>query len=157
MLAPPTFPEWLPPEVEIEANRILNAGADDDLVLRLATDKRMKMVWRTLKKCEPLGHPPASALADAMSDRVDVPSPPAPDALPLFFWLAYTLAWLRPSVGNISVRNLPMALYQLEAARLRLSAANLRKLSLQYGEQVECGSQFANIPPTHRTGGRILR
>jgi hypothetical protein len=140
MLAPPTFPEWLPPTVALEAQRILNADtADAALVLRLATEKQMDAVWRVLKKCEPLERPQPSALADLMNERADVPLPPDPDALTLFFWCAYTLAWLGVAVGHISSNDLPIALYRLEASRLRLSAANLRKLKLQYGVQVEEG------------------
>lgn len=76
MLAPPVFPEWLPPVVVCEAQRILSSeGADEELVLRLATDHRMKAVWPVLekhKKDKPC-HP--SEWAKLMRDRVDVPPP----------------------------------------------------------------------------------
>jgi hypothetical protein len=55
MLAASTIPGWLPPVVMDEAQRILCTDLDVDsgLVLRLATDKRMKPVWDELKKRDP--------------------------------------------------------------------------------------------------------
>jgi len=51
MLAPTSFPKWLPPAVALEAQRILNTeSADAALVRRLATDPRMKLVWREISK-----------------------------------------------------------------------------------------------------------
>jgi hypothetical protein len=49
MLAPSTFPKWLPRAVALEAQRILSADtADAAIALRLATDERMKPVWQRL-------------------------------------------------------------------------------------------------------------
>jgi hypothetical protein len=49
------FPEWLPPDVAAMANRCWNAPiADRALVLRLATDDRMRGVWRELAKRKPV-------------------------------------------------------------------------------------------------------
>jgi hypothetical protein len=51
MMLAPGFPTWLPPVVADEAERIVYSyTADNDLVLRLATDKRMESVWNELKK-----------------------------------------------------------------------------------------------------------
>ena len=86
MPALPKFPEWLPSEVDIEAWRILSTGtADDDLVLRLATDKRMKEVWKVLRRCKPAPGPHLSEWMRLMSVRVNVPPPEETDALALFF------------------------------------------------------------------------
>ncbi len=147
MLAPPTFPKWLPSDVGLEARRILRIAktADADLVIRLATDKRMEMVWRVLTKCEPHECPQPSAMANLLSERADTPLPDNPDALTLFFWCAYSLAWAGVVAGTVARQNLPIALYQLEASRLRLSAANLRKLKLRYGVQIHAGGQFADF------------
>jgi hypothetical protein len=146
MLAPREFPEWLPPAVREEARRILNSeGADEALILRLATDERMKGVWGELAKhkkdklCQP------SDWALLMRDRVDIPPPDSSDPLALFFWCAYTIAWVRPIVGTLSNRDLPIAQYRAEAARLRLSAAMLRKLNLQHGPQIDVQDQFIEI------------
>src|SRR5262249_45835943 len=49
MLAP-SFPAWLPPAVANEARRILEYTGDPALVIRLATDIRMKRVWAELLK-----------------------------------------------------------------------------------------------------------
>jgi hypothetical protein len=138
MLAPPTFPKWLPTEVAIEADRIISAGtADDDLVIRLATDKRMEWVWRVLKKCDQVSDRPqlsdAWTLMNAVMGEVDVRLPEDnPDALSLFFWCAYTIASLKPKAGTFSRFDLPIAEYKREAANLRLSAATLRRLDFQY-------------------------
>jgi hypothetical protein len=133
----PVRPKWLPMEVQIEAERILDSGhADEALVLRLATDKRMKFVWRELEKCKQV----SGCLSDwiaLMNDRVDVQLPQDADALALFFWCAYTIAWLGAEVGTVSVHDLPIAQYQAVAAGLRYSAAKLRELRLRHGVQAE--------------------
>jgi hypothetical protein len=47
MLAPPAFPEWLPPAVAEEGQRRSIPGMQTTIVFRLATDERMKFVWRS--------------------------------------------------------------------------------------------------------------
>src|SRR5262245_244504 len=137
MLAPPAIPEWLPPAVTDEAYRILwdDLNADAKLVLRLATDKRMKPVWDELKKethklaarsvleaCASHTIAPREALLSGLTDR---------DAsLTLFFWYAYAFAFMEPKAAKISSRDLPIADCRLQAARLRLSALVLWKLDL---------------------------
>jgi hypothetical protein len=129
--------EWLPPAVTDEADRILftDLRADADLVVRLATDKRMKPVWDELKKethkvaarsvletCVSHAVVPREALQSSLTDR--------DAALTLFFWYAYAIAFMRPTVGKISSRDLPIARCQHEAAALRLSAIRLWQLDL---------------------------
>jgi hypothetical protein len=144
MLAQPEFPEWLPSAVYFEAQRILNSkGADEALALRLATDRRMETVWPELEK-----HQKECELSDwaiLMTGRVDVPPPDTSDPLVLFFWYAYTIAWLEPKIGTVSRHDLPIAQYLMEAARLRVSAANLRKLNLQYGAQIDVQDTFIDL------------
>jgi hypothetical protein len=135
MLAPPAFPKWLPSDVKIEAERILCSGqADEALVLRLATDKRMESVWRELAKHKQ-PHPQISeAWTILMEDRVDVPPPDYGDPPALFFWCAYTIASLGVAVGTISKLDLPIAKYRQVAAGLRLASTQLYFLTLKYGD-----------------------
>ena len=131
MLAPPTYPGWLPPTVEDEVERILLSGhGDEALVLRLATDKRMHFLWRELSKHNTQAHPQLSE-AWAIMKKVDVELPEDdPDALALFFWCAYTIASLRLSASRVSRADLPRSEYELVAAQLRSSAATLwRRIS----------------------------
>jgi hypothetical protein len=146
MLAPPTFPKWLPPAVALEAQRILSTeNADTALVLRLATDERMKPVWHQLKKFALVSAKP-SEWSELVSDRSGVQLPPPhSDALTQFFWCVYMLAIIEPAVGHFSGFDLPIASYHLVAARLRLAAATLRQLKLQYGQNVDLGNQFTDI------------
>jgi hypothetical protein len=97
MLAPPAFPAWLPPAVAEEAQRLLNAGyAEDELVLRLATDERMKFVWRELKRHEQFSARPQISDAWAKVRSRDAQSDNQASALVLFFWCAYALAVMQP-------------------------------------------------------------
>jgi hypothetical protein len=146
MLAPRTFPDWLPPAVSEEARRILNSeGADEALVLRLATDERMESVWCELgkHKKDDLCH--LSDWAELMRDRVDVLPPDGSDPLVLFFWYAYTIAWLGPRADVVSNHDLPIELYGFMADRLRDAAKLLRKLNSEYGPQLKCQNQFIGI------------
>jgi hypothetical protein len=102
MLDPTSFPKWLPPSVRDEAERILfftDLDADADLVLRLTTDKRMKLVWDEIKKenhklaarsvlemCVSHTVVPREALPSSLTDR--------DAALTLFFWYAYAFAFM---------------------------------------------------------------
>jgi hypothetical protein len=137
MLDPISLPKWLPPVVLDEAQRILFADldADGDLVLRLTTDKRMKLVWDELKQED---HKlTARSVLEACASHAVVPREAPPSsltdrdaALTLFLWYAYALAFMQPSVGTISSRDLPIARCRAEATRLRLSALRLRGLYL---------------------------
>ena len=107
-----------------EAERILYSGyADEALVLRLATDKRMRSVWRVLSKHRPAHRPQLSeAWASLMNDRVDVRLPKDVDALALFFLGAYTLAWLGAEVGTVST-----VIFQSHCIDLRQLAYGFRR------------------------------
>jgi hypothetical protein len=137
MLDSTSLPKWLPPAVMDEAQRILfdDLGADADLVLRLTTDKRMKLVWDELKKesyklaarsvfetCVSHAVAPREALPSSLTDR--------DAALTLFFWYAYAFAFMKPKVGKFSSRNVPITRCQAEAAVLRFSALRLWELDL---------------------------
>ena len=137
MLAPTSFPEWLPPAVIDEAQRILfdDLDADAELVLRLTTDKRMKPVWDELKKEN--HRLAARSVLEACVSHVVVPREAPPSsltdrdaALSLFFWYAYAFAFMKPKVGKFSSRDVPITQCQYEAAVLRLSALRLWKLDL---------------------------
>jgi hypothetical protein len=143
MLAPPTYPEWLPPTVEDEVERILLSGhGDEALVLRLATDKRMRFVWRELSKHNTQAHPQLSE-AWAIMKKVDVELPQDdPDALTLFFWCAYTIASLRLSASRVSRADLPRSEYELVAAQLRSSAATLRRLNFQHSRDLDFADRY---------------
>src|SRR5215831_11719966 len=137
MLAPTSFPEWLPPAVIDEAQRILfdDLDADAELVLRLTTDKRMKPVWDELKKEN--HRLAARSVLEACVSHVVVPGE-APlssltdrdAALTLFFWYAYAFAFMKPKVGKVSSRDVLITRCKAEAAVLRLSAIRLWELDL---------------------------
>jgi hypothetical protein len=129
MLAPPAFPAWLPPAVAEEAQRLLNAGyAEDELVLRLATDERMKLVWRELKRHEQFSVRPQISDALAKVRSRDTRLAHEESALALFFWCAYALAFMQPRVGTFSKHRVPILFYRWQAAQLRVSKAVLREL-----------------------------
>jgi hypothetical protein len=134
MLAPLVFPEWLPPIVAEEARRIFytEKNSDDDLVLRLATDKRMESVWNELNKYK-VAAPSQLESSVSLLARRERPLSSLTDreaALNLFFWYAYAFAFMEVSVGTISSRNLPIARCREAAAMLRLSATRLRLFEL---------------------------
>jgi hypothetical protein len=155
MLAPPIFPEWLPPAVAQEAKRLLNSGhAEDELVLRLATDQRMQGVWLELSK--PRYALTRPQIGNPWGDADVMDSPPLDGltnqeaALTLFFWYSYALAFMKPAIATVSPRNLPIARCRLEAARLRLSAVRLRGLyliptSARHFLPADISEQFADI------------
>src|SRR5262245_16546337 len=127
MLAP-SFPAWLPTAVANEARRILKYTKDSDLVIRLATDIRMKRVWAELSKLKfdrphldklvlRLGGP---LLDDRLTDQEA--------ALTMFFWWAY--ARVRAPIALITISELDALLASCEsiARELRKSAADVRAL-----------------------------
>jgi len=136
MLALTSFPEWLPPAVMDEAQRILftDLDADTELVFRLATDKRMKPVWDELKKNHKLA---VRAVLEVCTSHA-IASREAPlssltdrdAALTLFFWYAYAFAFMKPKVGKVSSRDVLITRCKAEAAVLRLSAIRLWELDL---------------------------
>src|SRR5262245_22677957 len=133
MLAPLEFPKWLPSEVAQEVERIeCSFDHDAELVRRLATDKRMRLVWSALSKRVRADAQIREAWLSVMKDRVDVPPPNSPDrtALVLFFWLAYTIASLKVHAGTYPKQSVPISQYNVCAAELRLAEIGLRKLDL---------------------------
>jgi hypothetical protein len=127
MLAP-SFPDWLPSAVADEARRLLNTeGADADLIIRLATDPRMKSVWRELSKLtferpvleegELSYRPP---LDDKLSDK--------DAALVMFFWYAYAEARYPRGLTTLSEHNADLEHCEHTAEQLRAAAAALRDL-----------------------------
>jgi hypothetical protein len=83
MLAPSVFPEWLPPAVAQEAERLLNAGyADEELVTRLTTDGRMKLVWRELERREHFSAQPQ--ISDVWAELRSRDAEPQESALTFF-------------------------------------------------------------------------
>jgi len=130
MLAPSTFRP--PPAVEHEAERILRSGnADEELVIRLATDERMKFVWRVLSKHKSV-RPQLSKTWAIMKVKVEPPQDEDVNALALFFWCAYTIASLKLRARTYPPADLPIKEYKLSAAELRYSSARLLRLNLQY-------------------------
>ena len=137
MLAPHAFPDWLPPAVSEEVKRILSIlnseGIDGEaLVLRLATDQRMKSVWAILKKHKKDGPRELSKWAKFTRDVATVPPPESSDPLVLFFYCACMIACMQPSTGPVSKYELALLEYQVEAMRLRYSATKLQELNLRY-------------------------
>lgn len=127
MLAP-SLPAWLPTAVADEARRILEYTEDPALVIRLATDNRMKRVWAALSKLkfvrpeldeEVLGMRGA-LLDDQLTDQEA--------ALTMFFWCAYAFA--RRPIALVTISELDTLLASCEdtAKQLRNSAATLRAL-----------------------------
>jgi hypothetical protein len=135
---PPVWPKWLPMEVQIEAERIIGGGiADEALVLRLATDKEMKKVWRELekhKKDKPSHLSESWAIMTQQMTELKVEPPEVSDPLALFFWIAYTLASLKLAASTFSRFNVPISQYNEVAASLRLYAWKMISLNFQYTE-----------------------
>ena len=154
MLDTPILPEWLPPVVAQEAERLFRSGyADEELVARLATDQRMRSVWRELSK--PRYARTRPRIINLYWGRtVDLPQleglTEQEAALTLFFWYSYAFAFMKPAVGKVSTLDLPILRCRCEAASLRLSAARLRGLfliptSTRELLPTEISKQFADI------------
>lgn len=94
------LPEWLPPVVAPVARRLVARGSTGGLAHRLATDSRMKSVWRELAKSEQ----------------------PFAGALGLFFVHAFMYAHLRVRVETFSELNKLRNGFEYHAAQLRASA-----------------------------------
>jgi hypothetical protein len=151
MLAP-TFPEWLPAAVALEAQRLLSLDleiADAALVRRLAMDPRMKSVWRELSDLK-FGRPKLEApiidlrppLSDQLTDHEA--------ALVLLFWYAYFFARFPTTVATISEHDALLASCEDTAKQLRDAATVLRELpsKLSRCELLQIGDlspQFGDI------------
>jgi hypothetical protein len=151
MLAPPN---WLPSSAAHEAQRLLSVeSVDAALVVRLATDERMRSVWREVTKHNKQGH-----TRSEMSEAWKHFRPPLSEqftneeaALALFFWYTCFFAHLRPTVRTIAEWGSLLATCRDEAERLRASAKVLRDLRLMPGgaqdwfQLGEISTQFQNI------------
>jgi hypothetical protein len=123
----PSFPAWLPTAIADEARRILECTEDPALVIRLATDKRMKRVWAELSKLkferpqlEELVLSERGPLQDHLTDQEA--------ALTLIFWYAYAFARAQIAIITISELDTLLASCEDMAKQLRKSAADLRAL-----------------------------
>jgi hypothetical protein len=150
MLASPIFPEWLPPAVAHEAERILSLEtADAALVQRLATDPRMKSVWRELLGA-PFERPQLEESTLNLRPPLGEELTDNEAALVLFFWYAYFFARFPIALATISELDALLASCDNTAKQLRDAARTLRELPsklarceiLQIGDLSE---QFANI------------
>jgi hypothetical protein len=125
MLAPTEFPEWLPPAVALEAQRLLDTKtADAALIYRLADDPRMELVWRELSglkferpQLETDLRPP---LDDNLTDQEA--------AHTAFFWWAYFYARFPIALATISEVDELLASCENRAKQLRDAAIALREL-----------------------------
>ena len=127
MLAP-SFPAWLPEAVADEARRILEHTKDPALVVRLATDSRMKRVWAELSKHKfDRPHLDKSVLRLG-GPLLDARLTDQEAALTMFFWWAYARA--RAPIALITISELDALLASCEsiARELRKSAADVRAL-----------------------------
>jgi hypothetical protein len=102
------FPKWLPPVVAAVAERYWDSlAADRELVLRLATDDRMRSVWRELDRRKPAT---------------------GKGALGLFFVYAYTYAGTPTKALPVSELTALQEACKHQAALLRTSADWLLKV-----------------------------
>src|SRR5215510_959183 len=126
MLAP-SLPAWLPAAVACEARRILDYTKDPALVIRLATDTRMKRVWAELSKVK-FERPQIDESVLSMRDSLEAHLTDQEAALTMFFWYAYAFA--RAPIAIITISELDTLLASCEdmARQLRKSAADLRAL-----------------------------
>ena len=154
MLAPIAFPKWLPPAVAQEARHLLKVR-HSEVALRLATDDRMKFVWRELKKYKvpsggvyqgelPPGFLPVT-WPDAWKDLpfgygglrsavakyfFDNQLTDQEAALALFF--RHARCYADPQVskaGTVAERDAMVAVYREHARQLRKSAAEMRRIA----------------------------
>jgi len=133
-LAPP---DWLPSAAAHEAQRLLSVeSVDAALVIRLATDGRMRSVWREVTRHNKQGHT-RLGMSEAWKDF----RPPLNEqftdheaAVALFFWCACFFAHLRPTVRTVAEWDSLLATCRDQAERLRASAKVLRELGLTPGD-----------------------
>src|SRR5262245_14766388 len=126
MLAP-SFPAWLPRAVADEARRILESTEEPELVIRLATDKRMKRVWAELSKLK-FGRPQLDESVLSMRDPLEDHLTDQEAALTMIFWYAYAFARVPIAIVTISELDTLLASWETMANQLRNAASNLRLL-----------------------------
>ena len=159
MLAPSVFPKWLPSAVAQEARHLLEAKHSEAaphlaVALRLATDDRMKFVWRELKKYKvpsggvyqgelPTGYLPVT-WPDAWKDLPYIHESLRPAITKLFFdnqltdqqaalalFFRHAFFYEDPKISEASTiaeRDAMVAGYREHAKQLRKSAAEMRRI-----------------------------
>jgi hypothetical protein len=137
-LAPDKIPGWVPFMVLVMAQRLLAGDPDNAaLILRLATDPRMKTVWDRLTRAQPTTH--NLSKWTALIDDGTAPYPDVGfDPIGVFFSHAYFFARLSLSAGRATFVDVQIISCQIEAMRLRAAAAQLRKFN---DESVSCHIQ----------------
>ena len=187
MLAPTAFPKWLPPAVAQEARHQLEAKRSEvtlrrKVALRLATDDRMKFVWRELKKYKapsggvyqgelppdflPVTWPDAwekllfgygglrSAVAKYFFDNQLTDQEAA---LAIFF--RHALRYADPQVskaGTVAERDALVAVRREHARQLRKSAAEMRRIARPKDNPAPFGEGTPEVGP-HKSSCLLLR
>ena len=127
MLAP-SFPAWLPPAVANEARRILEYTKYPALVIRLATDIRMKRVWAELLKHK-FNRPHLDKWALRMrGPLLDDRLTDQEATFTMFFWWACARVHAPIALSTISELDTLLASCESIARELRKSAADVRAL-----------------------------
>jgi hypothetical protein len=133
----PKFPGWLPTAVAHFARRLLKVSGKPELVLRLATDRRMKGAWKELLQTNfewPLDESDASTPATLLEGNLSNNEA----ALVTIFWVAYRTA--REEVALIS------------SAELRHTAEACTSTARQLRE----GAAFLRMLPSKISGSAVL-
>jgi hypothetical protein len=126
MLAPTSFPEWLPPVVAEEAEELAEERPEhEELLRRLATDPRMESVWRELKK-----HKPCKRIDWEKWSSYEKPTGLSNEDIALKLTFRYAFFYAIHETNTIITIAEHKALidsYEQQAARLRAEAAKLRE------------------------------
>jgi hypothetical protein len=130
MLAPPIFPEWLPPVVAEEAESLAQERPEDEeLLRRLATDPRMESVWREIKEHNSSEHIDWERWSS--NERRPTGLSNEDIALKLTFRCAFFHALHviheKSTIATIAEHKALIDSYKQQAARLRTEAAKLRE------------------------------
>ena len=130
MLAPTIFPEWLPPVVAEEAEKLAqDRPEDEELLRRLATDPRMESVWREIKEHNSSEHIDWEQWS--RNERRPTGLSNEDIALKLTFRRAFFIAMHaiheKSIIVTIAEHKALIDSYEQQAARLRAEAAKLRE------------------------------
>jgi hypothetical protein len=149
-MAAPNFPAWVPIAVVCEARRILAKTDDPELVLRLATDHRMKRVWAELSKIDW-----ASVELDdlwlSIRPPLDEQLTKQETAFTVIFWYAYIHAYIQPSLITISELDVLLASCEQTAKQLRNAATILSALptKLSGSDYLTAGGMRHQVAENH--------
>jgi hypothetical protein len=129
ILAPTSFPEWLPPAVAKEAEELAQERPEhEELLRRLATDPRMESVWREIKKHNSSEHIDWERWSN---ERKPTGLSNEDIALKLTFRYVYFRALHviheEITIPTIAEHKALIASWEQQAARLRAEAAKLRE------------------------------